>query len=111
MQIFMCDVSCFVSVYVYMVCKFACVMCLVLFQCMFTWYANLRVCDVSCFVSVYVYMICKFACVMCPAAIKSDDEDDEGLAEGMPTQGEGGEVLPELSDDENEEAARRDGGE
>lgn len=43
------------------------------------------------------------------AAIKSDD-DDEGLAEGLDTQGEGSkEVLPELSDDENDEAARRDG--
>ena len=43
------------------------------------------------------------------AAIKSDD-DDEGLAEGLETQGEGDkEVLPELSDDENDEAVRREG--
>ena len=42
------------------------------------------------------------------ATIKSDD-DDEGLAEGLEMQGEGNkEVLPELSDDENDEAVRRD---
>lgn len=37
------------------------------------------------------------------SAIVSDDENDEGMATGK----DDGQVLPELSDDENEEALRR----